>query len=223
MTEPHEKISVWLKAESIQILEEIQKQHSFPTREDALDWLIHEWGKQQPQTIREKLEGAGLDVANESVRRASEYANELAELLRQAGIYQAIDKTKEWAKTLPLVRLDMVKELLEQPSGLEDFLEFRRKQETEAIHKLSLLQKDILRKIFLETDGYRAVKWTPQEWFGAKEPSERAAFSTSLKRLESRGLVERQAVDKREQPKRTSVVKLTDLGHRVAKRLTITS
>jgi len=47
MGEPPKKISVSLKAETLQILERIQNQQGLHTRTETLAWLIHNWESQQ--------------------------------------------------------------------------------------------------------------------------------------------------------------------------------
>lgn len=147
-----------------------------------------------------------------AIRHWAETIEEAEVSLREIG-------ADELVETLLEIQLCEIKRLLKNHSELEDFLQLKRKEETEAIYKLSQLQKDILSKLLEETGGWREARWTPQEWFGATAPSDRAAFSTSLKRLEARGLVKRQPTDRKAELKRTAIVKLTDLGRRVATRL----
>lgn len=164
--------------------------------------------------------GPELEQALAELAEDIRYWEKAGEAIDKAVEFLSLAGADELVETLMATPLGMVKGLLKNPSELEKFLQFKQEEETEAVHKLSSMQKEILLKLLSETGGYREVRWTPKEWFGATAPSERAAFSTSLKRLESRGLVKRHSVDKTGEPKRTAVVKLTDLGHLVAKRLT---
>jgi len=201
MVELGRKVCVWLDTNTIQILETIQRQQGFPEKENAIAWLIHEWVEQEPYRQAE---------TNELVKVVP--SSDIAEFAKAQPTLLGSRKTGKLVKTQPKLLGRKTDELTKTSALL--------REELEAIYKLSRLQQEILLKLFSETEGHRAVKWTPREWFGAKHPAERAAFSTSLKRLEIRGLVKRQSADKTAQPKRTALVKLTNLGFRVAKRLT---
>jgi hypothetical protein len=99
----------------------------------------------------------------------------------------------------------------------------------EATQKLSQLQKKILVRLVEKTESDSengsadlGFEWNPWEWFKESKwfdktkPSRRINLSRSLKNLEDRGLIIRQAAN----GKRTTHVKLTGLGRFVSKMLT---
>ncbi|MBA2750457.1 MAG: hypothetical protein H0U45_17450 [Tatlockia sp.] len=105
---------------------------------------------------------------------------------------------------------------------LEQLLDLTLKEETEkAGSKLSKLQKEILTKVLNPESiiGLYGIKWGSEEWFGRSTPSDRAAFSRAIKRLESRGLIYRLSDRGRLAPQRTASLSLTLLGYLVVKRL----
>lgn len=106
-------------------------------------------------------------------------------------------------------------------------IDLEKKAIDKALCRLSELQKDILIKLYEQTEGDKPVKWTPSEWFEKRtssEESDRVVWSKALKRLEDRELVSRQpnrnSLSSRDKNIRTTYVKLTKLGHEAAKRLT---
>ena len=110
------------------------------------------------------------------------------------------------------------------PQDLEQLLEITSMEEIEkASSKLSKLQKEMLTRMLNPESiiGLYGTKWGSQEWFGRSAPSDRAAFSRAIKRLERRELVYRISSERRTlDPQRTASLSLTLLGYLVAKRLT---
>jgi predicted transcriptional regulator len=98
--------------------------------------------------------------------------------------------------------------------------------------KLSKMQKQILAKLLEKIRVTKSpdVEWSPGDWFEALDPSKQAIYSRALQRLESRGLVVRQSINansldktriqiKRGSNRKTTHVRLTDLGIAIANRL----
>jgi hypothetical protein len=114
---------------------------------------------------------------------------------------------------------------------VEQQVTWQRLEIGKATHKLSSLQKQVLVKLLEKTKAAYdnpattnevtsiGIKWDQEAWFGSFSREREPSLSKSLKNLEIRQLIERRSLREDFLPKRTSHIKLTDLGWAVGERL----